>query len=562
MKRRDVLRAALGAPFFAAACDARTSSSRGAGHGPDGELLDPGMALGHTLRDVAPPPPQPPSERAAVVVVGAGIAGLACAYRLQKRGVADVRILEIADVAGGTARGGKSAITGFPWGAHYITAPMRENVDLVAFLHEIGALEEADPNNSPAPDDPRDDPRDPEPVEEVACRTPEERVFYRGRFYDGLYLVEGASNDDNAQLARFKREIGAYADMKDAKGRRAFAIPRAHASSDADLLALDRMSFGEWLNARGFTSWRLRWLCDYACRDDYGLALDVTSAWAGLSYFAARRRSSRSAERPVMTWPNGNGALVERLLALCGARVDVEQAAVHIVAAPDDHVDVVVRDRAGAHHTLRAQHVVVAAPRFVASRIVEPLRGQSGSVSAPAAFETTPWVVVNVHLREHPVSAGAPLSWDTVFVESRSLGYVTATHQRGADVGPTVLTWYLPLVDDTPKAAREKLYALGRADWAEAAISELAVAHQGVRDLVTRVDVCRWGHAMTRPTVGLFSSGALAQAERSIGNIHFAHTELSGLALFEEAFFHGHRAADAVCAALAAPAAPARVRPR
>jgi hypothetical protein len=32
--------------------------------------------------------------------------------------------------------------------------------------------------------------------------------------------------------------------------------------------------------------------------------------------------------------------------------------------------------------------------------------------------------------------------------------------------------------------------------------------------------------------------------------VHFAHSDLSGLAIFEEAFFHGLRAADEAVAAL------------
>jgi hypothetical protein len=52
--------------------------------------------------------------------------------------------------------------------------------------------------------------------------------------------------------------------------------------------SLDRVSMSEWMDARGLTSPRLRWWVDYACRDDYGMTLDHTSAWAGLFYFCSR----------------------------------------------------------------------------------------------------------------------------------------------------------------------------------------------------------------------------------------------------------------------------------
>jgi len=61
--------------------------------------------------------------------------------------------------------------------------------------------------------------------------------------------------------------------------------------------------------------------------------------------------------------------------------------------------------------------------------------------------------------------------------------------------------------------------------------------------------VWRWGHAMVRPTVGLLRGGALRAARAPFGRIHFAGTDLSGMALFEEAHHHGVAAAEAVMSA-------------
>ena len=46
----------------------------------------------------------------------------------------------------------------------------------------------------------------------------------------------------------------------------------------------------------------------YATRDDYGAALNATSAWAGLHYFASRATEER------FEWPEGNGHIARRLL--------------------------------------------------------------------------------------------------------------------------------------------------------------------------------------------------------------------------------------------------------
>jgi len=55
---------------------------------------------------------------------------------------------------------------------------------------------------------------------------------------------------------------------------------------------------------------------------------------------------------------------------------------------------------------------------------------------------------------------------------------------------------------------------------------------------------------MVRPAPGQIWDPALLALARPFGAVHFAHTELSGLALFEEAQDHGVRAAEEVLAAL------------
>ena len=57
------------------------------------------------------------------------------------------------------------------------------------------------------------------------------------------------------------------------------------------------------LRQNGLMSERLRWYCDYACRDDYGLKLEHTSAWAGLFYFCSRVRESGDESQQFITFP-------------------------------------------------------------------------------------------------------------------------------------------------------------------------------------------------------------------------------------------------------------------
>jgi glycine/D-amino acid oxidase-like deaminating enzyme len=506
--RRDLLTVFLGAPFAALSCRTRAPQL------PPGSLVGASHEVGHRLRGNELPQPSR-WETHDVVIVGGGIAGLAAGWRLAHAGVRDVVLLELEPALGGTSR----AASAYPWGAHYVIAPSPEDRVLARLLREMEAME----GDGVA--------------EQFLCRDPEERLFYRGRWYEGLYLQAGATHEDLRQLRAFEEEIARWT------ARRAFTIPVARCSDDAEVTALDRITMGQWLDERGLTSPRLCWLVDYACRDDYGMRLHDTSAWAGIFYFAARE------QRPTVTWPDGNGRIVAHLARSAPSRggwlvVDVNptEAGADVIALRGD-------EAVGVH----ARRVIFAGPQFAAARVLRPWR------DAPPAhlreFTYGSWMVANLALRERPVSHGFPLAWDNVLYDSPSLGYVVATHQQGIDRGPTVLTYYYALCESDPRAERERLLSAGRDEWAEVALADLSRAHPDIRTLTTQVDVMRWGHAMIRPRPGFVWSAARRNASRPFRAVHFANTDLSGIALCEEALDHGVRAAEEVLAALA-PGAP------
>lgn len=547
LTRRELLAAFLGAPFALAAC------GRGVAEAPplpEGEIVGASDRLGHLLRDGLRPEPEA-WERAGVVIVGGGVAGLAAAWRFLRAGFDDFVLLELEPEPGGTARSGSAhGVVAYPWGAHYLPAPRAENRALVALLDEMGVLEGADAGGEPVVG------------EQFLCRDPEERVFYRGRWYEGLYLHAGADAEDARQLQLFNAEVDWWSAWRDARGRRAFDIPVARCSDDAEVTALDRLSMGDWMRARGLGSERLRWLVDYACRDDYGLTVEQASAWAGLFYFSSRMAGPGAEAQSLITWPEGNGRLVRHLYEKSRARVRLGLAVADVRASGVEEgvafkspgsgggVEVVaVRGGGGGALGFRADRVVFAAPQFMTKYLLKSYR-EGGAPAHVAEFDYGAWMVANLFLGDRPRGgAGFPEAWDNVLYESPSLGYVVATHQRGFDRGPTVYTYYYPLTDADPRAARTRLLSAGRDEWAEVALSDLQRAHRDIRALTRRLDVMRWGHAMIRPRVGFQWGGARAKAQQPLGRIHFANTDLSGVALFEEAFDHGLRAAEEVLAA-------------
>ena len=510
LNRRELLFAFLGI-----ACTRRTRTAL-----PPGEIIGASDNVGHRLRT---PQHIVPTDWTShdVVIVGAGVAGLAAAWRFHHADYNDVIVLELEEVAGGTSRSGKN----FPWGAHYVPVPLPANRTLTRVLSEMGVLESTNP---------------PTAAEQFLVRDPEERVFYRGRWYEGLYLSAGASADDLRQFREFEAEIAKWVAWRDGKGRRAFAIPSAIASDDAEVMALDKISMADWMDAHRWTSPRLRWYVDYACRDDYGARLADTSAWAGVFYFASRVAEPGKESEPLITWPEGNGRLVAHLGK--SARVDTSWLVVS-VAPTDAGVDVVALSRDGRHaRGIHAKHVVFAAPQFIAARTIRDYRDVH-------EFVYGSWLVANLTLKDRPTSTGFPLAWDNVLYESPALGYVVATHQTDRDYGPTTLTYYYALCDRDPRAARERLLSLDRDHWAEVVLSDLERAHPEIRSLAQRLDVMRWGHAMIRPHPGFINAPARRGAQEPLGNIHFANADLSGVALFEEALDHGVRAAEEILAA-------------
>ena len=166
--------------------------------------------------------------------------------------------------------------------------------------------------------------------------------------------------------------------------------------------------------------------------------------------------------------------------------------------------------------------------------------------SAARSFTHAPWLVANFTLSQLPENrAGVATAWDNVLYDSPALGYVVATHQQmRLRPGATVLTYYHALSAMTPQAGRAALQATPREVWVEQILADLERAHPDIRKVTTRLDVFRDGHAMVRPLPGLIRGEArrLLAADRPC--LRFAHADVSGFSLFEEAQYRGVLAAE------------------
>ncbi len=530
LTRRELLTLFLGAPVALAAC--RSAPSRPF---PDGEIVGQNVSLGHILRESRLfEVPADKWETKKVAIIGGGIAGLSAAWRFRKDNFSDFVLLELEKDLGGTSQSTKGEPVPYPWGAHYLPVPFQENRELISLLEEMSLIDGRDAQGEVIV------------KEQFLCREPEERVFFKGRWYDGLYLTVGASEDDKRQFAEFQKQIDGWVNWRDASGKRAFVVPQANCSTDPQATALDKISFGDWLRQQGFTSERLFWYCDYATRDDYGLKADQASAWVGLFYFCSRVRKSGVESQPFITCPEGNGQFVNHFFEKVKDNVRRSQIVVSVVPS-DKGVDIICLD-GGELRGIHCERAIFASPIFTAPYLIRGFR--EDPPFAADEFHHNAWFVANLFLKDRPKPRFAkdfPLSWDNVLYESPSLGYVTATHQKGIDYGSTILTYYYPMCHEPD--GRTKLFDYDWKQLADVCLTDVSRAHPDIYELTTRIDIMRWGHAMISPRPNFIWSGIRDKAMKPYRNIHFAHTDLSGIALFEEAFYHGLRAAGEVLTA-------------
>jgi hypothetical protein len=190
-----------------------------------------------------------------------------------------------------------------------------------------------------------------------------------------------------------------------------------------------------------------------------------------------------------------------------------------------------------------ADKCILATPQFVRDRLLANITTVK-EIPQASGFKYAPWLVVNLTLTQVPRGKGVPLSWDNVLYGSASLGYVYANHQAVEGFPEKqVITYYQPL-PDTSAAARQETYRKTHEQWAEQAITELEKAHPSIRAEIEQVDVWVWGHGMIKPSPGFIWGKERENASKPIQDkIAFAHSDLSGISIFEEAFYQGIKAA-------------------
>ncbi|AZS80496.1 FAD-binding protein [Achromobacter spanius] len=538
MRRRSFLLGAATAAVAGAAGYARSRIVE-----TPADVSYPGMQAGHALRDGAALPAPTANYRHQVVILGAGVAGLSCAWKLAREGFTDFVVVQGPEFAGNAAGGLRDELH-YPLGAHYLPLPSMASTHVREMLADFGIIERGAGDIRPYYD------------ETILVHSPQERLLRNGTWEDGLLPMTGLPNADVAQHHRFLALIERLHTQLGNDGRKVFCIPLVLSSEDPAWRALDAITFKQWLDREGYTSPALHWYLNYCCRDDYGANYDVVSAWAGLHYFASRDgHAANAGEGAVLTWPGGLSVLAESMRQSIDEKLGhthwlMAGTAVRVAETPAGPLTTCLRlDAEPLAYTLQSRRTVCAMPLFVAQRILPDIRAY-GYDPAVHASSHAPWLVSNFLLEGYPIEApGEPLSWDNVVYQGRGLGYVVSTHQllRVTRSPRTAFTAYHALSGQTPSAARQWLTTASPQDLRDEAAADLIAAYG--REFwrnARRLDITVRGHAMASPLCGYLSNAGLAALRDVDGPVLFAHADLSGYSVFEEASWWGVVAAGRI----------------
>lgn len=484
--------------------------------------LSPDHKSGHRLRSVIGKVPDE-IVHTKVLIVGAGISGLSAARKLVKAGMTDFKIMDLETKSGGNSSGIELEELGFPTGAHYLTIPNNDNTILIDFLKEINLVQVLDgklkyDQNS-------------------LVHFPEERNFYQGRWHGGLIPINYFSEASKRDLSKFQKLMDSW------KVSGLITIPIRNSNLSQELLALDKMTFFDYLKNESIISEEFLSFIDYSCRDDYGAGMKKISALAGIIYFTSRSpKHSDMDNSEYLTWNEGNQFLVNQFETYTQDKLILDSLVYQISKGSDGFESLVLQANDKVLQ-IKSDAIVLAIPYYVSERIV---RIENFSFPSLKQKEYFPWVIINFVLKPMKEKGDIPICWDNVFYGSDSLGYINSNHQEmDRNLEKIVFTYYKCYSNENAKIEREKLMDISNEDLIKEAIQELILAYDEFESNILEVYICKRGHGMICPLPEVIST--LYQNDpisTSLDGMYYAHSDASGFSVFEEAFNNGYEAAE------------------
>ena len=457
------------------------------------------------------------------LIIGGGISGLSAGRQFKKRGIEDFLILELEKNAGGNSRNGENKYSKYPLGAHYLPLPNIHDKELIQFLQESKIIT-GFKNDFPVFD------------EEEITFMPQERLFIKNTWQESLVPKFGISKTSEKEFSRFFELMTDFRTKKGNDEKFIFDIPISNSSQDGSFNFLDKITMKEWLLEQKFSSEELFEYINYCCRDDFGLGIEFVSSWAGIHYFASRKHNStKDKTENVLTWPEGNSRLTTHLKTFSEDKI-LTNHLVYEVKVVGSKVNVKLFDDSKKESfEIISDKVIFATPQFINSYLL-PERTEISK-----HFHYAPWLLATLTVDDLTDNFSFPLCWDNVIYGAKGLGYIFNQHQDlGQIQEKKVITYYYSFSSGDLKKSRKELLSKPENYWKDLIVNDLKTAHPDIENLIQEIDIQRIGHGMISPIPGFITGNERTKALKSIENkIYFAHSDLSGISIFEEAFHQG-----------------------
>ena len=479
--------------------------------------------LGHRLRVKNFPKPSK-QKHVPYLIVGGGITGLSAARAFTKKGITDFLIIELENHLGGNSSNGENHYSKFPLGAHYLPLPNREDQALLQFLEESKIILNYDQKGFPVFD------------ETQLTFAPEERLYYKNNWQEGNVPKTGNTLEEDQEMQRFFMLMDEFRTKKDEKGLYLFNIPISRSSKNKEVRDLDEWTMREWLTRNHFQSKPLLAYLDYCCRDDFGLGIDYVSAYAGIHYFAARKLNATSDKNDsVLTWAEGNARLAHHLKKYSVGKTLQNHLVYEVKIQNQKAVALVFDNKNNRSIEIIANKIIMATPQFVNQYLFE------GRKDFTQGFNYAPWFLATLIVADLDDTLSFPLSWDNVIHGAKGLGYIYDQHQSLQQIQQKkVITYYYSFSTPDSGKCRRQIYRKPKDFFKAIVFEDLKIAHPNIEAITESIDIHLLGHGMISPVPQfIFGESKQKAAEPIADKIYFAHSDLSGISIFEEAFHQG-----------------------
>lgn len=488
--------AAVTAPFFTS-CGYLIKSTQAAAISTTAKFGGDDFSICHAVRDGKAFNRSSPSKYYDVVVIGTGISGLAAAWHLRDT---DLLLLEKDPKIGGTAKRESWLGQYYSIGAAYMNSPSSTFAAIFKDLN-LNPIELQKPDNS---------------------------LFWKGETYHDV-LGEGVSDLPFGKdaVASFKE---AWKIMRDLSNQPDIFPSTPLEETTPKSLEFDTFTFKQFLSK--FHP-KVTEFIDLYVRSSWGVDSSKISAFAGLNFFSSEFSG-------VYAFPGGNAVLCETLAEHLQECL-VSSAFVSRVEQKGNKVEVTYVKN-GMTVTVLAKGVVIAAPKYIAARILHNMPDVYKDLFRSMRYGA---YMVGAVLTRKALYRNSYDVWhfDKIFTDCITADWVLkGTKDDRKTDGPSVLTLYMPVGEHD---GRNFLLATSYEDIIKRVRKDLLDIFPEKGDLIEDIRLFRWGHPMLIAYPG-FLSKKLLVAPKKWGRIFFAHSDMQGLPSIEAAFYAGYNAALSV----------------